>query len=106
MLSFHRQRKKESRSLFGLRFDPHAATVALDDAFADREADTGARIFFTVMQALENDKNTLKIPGVNADAVVADGKYPVLFILPDTHMNPGAFLPPEFDGIPNQVLEE
>ena len=66
----------KSSALTGFGFDPNSAAVALDDFFAQSEADAGAGIFFAGVEALEDEKDALEIFGWNADTVVAHGELP------------------------------
>ncbi len=60
----------ESRTLPGLRLDPNAAPVPFDDLFANGKPNAGAGIFAAGMQALKDQKDSLEILGINADAVI------------------------------------
>ena len=48
--------------------------MAFNNLFAYRQTDAGAGIFFSIVQALKNDKDSLGILGVQPDAIVADRK--------------------------------
>ena len=51
------------------------AGVAVGDAPADGEADAGAFVFATAVEALEHGEDFVGVFGVKADAVVLDGKF-------------------------------
>ena len=71
--------KYTSVSSFGLQ--PNPAAVASYYTTADGQSDAGARILFLIMQSLEYFKNPLVILGVDANAVVPDGKGPFVPIV-------------------------
>jgi hypothetical protein len=52
--------------------------MPLDDFLADREPDSGARVFLPGMQALKDLENTFGIPRIDSDAVILDRNYPLL----------------------------
>src|SRR5512146_1144574 len=98
--------KEKRRSFARLRFQPDAAAVALHDLFADRKADPGPGIFHFPMQPLEYRENPFEIFRIDPDAVVRDRKNPFLAVLPSRNMNPCPFPAAEFEGVPDQVLEQ
>ncbi len=53
--------KKNVEPSPGLRLDPDAAAVALDDLLADRQADAGARVLVAAVQALEDHEDALDV---------------------------------------------
>ena len=88
-----------------MRLHPDAPAVTLHDLLADGQADACAGILFSGVQALEDDKDALGILGIDADAVVADGKDPFTSLLFSRDMNPGRLLTAELDGVADQVLK-
>ena len=64
----------ESGAAVEARLEPELTTVSLDNLAAHSQADAGARVLFTSMQALKDPENSLEILRVDADAVVADGE--------------------------------
>ena len=59
------------------------------------------------MQALENPEDLLLILGVDADAVVTHGEYPMSGLLIDPNMHDGRpFRAAVFYGVANEVLEQ
>jgi hypothetical protein len=58
------------RTLARLRLHPDFSAVALDDLFANRQTNAGARIFVARVQALEDLKYPLPILRIDADPVV------------------------------------
>jgi hypothetical protein len=46
--------------------------MAFNNLLAYRQADAGSWIFFSVVQALKDDKDTVGILGVHPDAIVAN----------------------------------
>ena len=75
--SLGRDGEAEARSPARLRFGPDAAAVSLDDLLAGRQADAGAGVRVPIVQSLEDDEDSLRVLGVDADAVVADGEDPL-----------------------------
>ena len=57
-----------------MRLHPNLAAIVFDDFLADGQADAVARVFATRVQALEDDKNVLRILGSNSDSVIVDAK--------------------------------
>jgi len=51
-----RKCEPENCAATGSGVDPNLAAMALDDAFADRQADAGAGVFTLRVQAFENDE--------------------------------------------------
>lgn len=63
-------------SLSGFGLDPNLSAMAMDYTTTNGEPDTGTRIFFLIMQALEYFKDSFLMLRFNADTVVPDGKVP------------------------------
>ena len=69
---FSRQGEKKGRPLSRLGFHPYPPAVALDDALAHGQADPGSGVLFLAVETLEDLEKATKVPGLDADAVVAD----------------------------------
>jgi hypothetical protein len=69
-------------------FDPDFSAGPFDDPLADGKAHTGAGIGCGAVKTLEDFKDLLLVLWVNADAVVADGKQPLLVPPLCCDMNP------------------
>src|SRR5208337_568537 len=105
--SFIRNGEMESGTCSRFRLHPHAATMALHNLFADRQANARAGIFLTAMQALKNNENPVKILRSDADAVIAYAELPSTVLPSSGNVNAWRFLrPPELDGIAEQILEK
>ncbi len=74
---------------------PYTPTVSLYDLLADGQTDARARVLFSGVQTLEDHKYALGILGIDADAVIADGKDPFIPLLFRRDMHPG--WPPNVD---------
>src|ERR1044071_1663963 len=66
----------KARSLAWLGIDPNSPSVPLDDFFAYRETYAGAGIFFSAVEPLEHDEDTLGVLRIETDAVVGERKDP------------------------------
>ena len=89
-----------------LRFGPDAAAVALDNLFANGQADAGAGIFFLGMQALEDLKDAVGILRIKADAVIPDETSHSSPFLPGRKMNPGGLVVVKLDGVGDEILQQ
>ena len=65
------------------RFNPNFSTMAFNHTPANCQADASARKLRLGMQALENTKYSVKMFGINADAVVGDRENPAIALLND-----------------------
>src|SRR5919109_4833262 len=72
------QSEEKRRPLLRGRRHPHAPAVALYNLLADRQANARPRICAPRVQALKDPKDALEIARLDADAVVAHGKHPLL----------------------------
>jgi len=97
----------ESGPLGRLRIDPDAAAVPFHDLLAEGQADAGAGVLFPTVQALEDDENSLRILGVDANAVVAHGEGPgrAVGLGADQAFPAGARLPERVDAVMETVGE-
>ena len=73
--------KRKVDPLPGLGFQPDPPAVALDDALAQGEADPGAGVLLLAVETLEDHEQALEVPGLDADAVVADLEGPEAAVL-------------------------
>src|SRR5262249_52747798 len=89
-----------------LRLGPDPAAVALDDLLADREADPGPGVAVPRVQALEDDEDPLRVPHLEADAVVSYRDDPLLAFAVRLDPDVRRILPAELDRVRDQVLEE
>ena len=63
--------------MLGSGFDPDAAAVPFNHLLADRQADAGAFVFLTVVQALEDLEDLVVELRCDAYAVIAHGESEV-----------------------------
>src|SRR5688572_6950724 len=68
------QREIKGRALIDGRLSPDAAAVALDDPLHDGQPDAGAFIVLGAVQPLKHTEEFVRIPHVEARAVVAHEK--------------------------------
>ena len=101
-----RDGKIKSRALAHFRFHPDPASVAFDDAFADRQPDPGPGVFLARVQPLEYDENALRILRFDADAVVPDAELPCAVPLGGRDFDPHRLRSGKLQGVPDQVLEK
>src|SRR5579859_3788214 len=78
-IGFSAQGKGE-RGVLGRGVQPDAAAEVLDDLTAHGQADPGAGKGAALVQPLEQPEDPLRVLGVDADAVVGDGEFPVLAV--------------------------
>lgn len=87
-------------------FYPDAAAVALDDAAAQRQPDTGA-CELAAVQTLERPENPVMILGIDTIPVVANGDQPLAGTVSfGAYFNAGRIRGPIFQRVSNQVLED
>ena len=75
------QREPKAAAARRVGFEPDSARVALDDLFTNGESDASARILRPVVQALEDEKYSFVICGIDADAIVGDSNDPFQALL-------------------------
>ncbi len=65
--------------------------MVFDDPFHNRQADARALsgLFFCGWEPLEDLEDLIKIPFLNANAVVADKEYLLAILFFDSHINAG-----------------
>ena len=78
--------------------------MALNDAFADGQADAGSRMFAAVVQTLEDDEDLLLVLRIDTNAVVRDAEVPECLIFFGADMDRRRRICPEPDGIADQIL--
>ena|SRR5678810_714082 len=96
----------KSCSLACLGYYPDSSAMALNDLFAYRQAYAGTWIFFSIVQPLKNDKDSLGIFGVQSDPIVADRKQPFSGPACSRHIYLWCLLSVKLDGITDQVLKK
>src|SRR5690349_20188923 len=70
--------KVKRRTSSWFRFDPDTSAAAFHDSLANGEAHAGSRKIGGAVKTFEDTKDLLLILGLDADAVVADRKAPVV----------------------------
>ena len=85
--------------------------MALHDFLAQRQPNASARVFFTSVEALEDQKDTIEVFGWNANAVVADGKFPagnsaLFWQAAGRDMNLRGLLTTKLNGVADEILQE
>src|SRR5712672_833631 len=85
---------------------PNAAAVPLGNFFADGQADAGAGVLRLGMQALKNHEDALAMLGSYANAIVTHGNIPAACGSLGTNVNSCGLIPPEFDRVANEVLQD
>ena len=93
-------------ALAGLRFHPDSPAVAIHDSLADRQADARARVLRAGVQAFEDQKDAIQRLGGNADAVVAHGEQPMVFVPRGVHVDLRRLLAAELHRVAEEVLEQ
>src|SRR5262245_1309978 len=96
-----RHRKVEGRALAGLRGEPDASTVALDDLAAERQPHAAAGDLR--MEAPEHGEDLVGLRRLDADAVVAHREGPLAGSPLRTEVDAGRGLAAEFDRITDQI---
>ena len=77
----------ERRALPRFRFHPDASAVAVHDSLANGQTDARARILLAAVQTLEDEEDAFLVFGVDADAVVAHGEVPEVFLAADVDVD-------------------
>ena len=88
--------EKEGRALPQGGFDPDAPAVALDDLFTQCQANAGARILTSGVQALKDLEDTRRILWGDTKAVVAYSDPPHAIAMLDPNMDGWGLVAPEF----------
>ena len=73
--------------------------MSFNDFFADCEADPRSRVLGIVMQALEKDEDSPRVPRIDTDAIVAHLKSPLIALPLRFDMNGGRSTFVELDRI-------
>src|SRR6266436_677316 len=89
----------------GLRFHPDLSAIALDDFFADGQADAVSRIFRARVQTLEDNEDVFRELRRNSNSVIAHGELPSLSGFLSLHGNHRRLFPAKLDGVSDQILE-
>ena len=79
--------------------------MTLHDLLDYGKPHTGAVVFASFMQSLEDHENPIQVPGFDSDTVVLDGKDPFIFIFHCGHMDLRRLISAKFNGILNQILK-
>src|SRR6266403_2259135 len=85
---------------------PNAAAVPLGNLFTDSQADAGAGALRLGMEALKNHEDALAMFGSDTDAIVTHGNIPADCGSIRTDVNSCGLVPPEFDRVANEVLQD
>src|SRR6185295_3578461 len=96
----------ERRALAGGGLDPDASAVALDDLLADGEADAGAGVLLTGVQALKQHEYFLEVLGLDADPVVPDEEVTFLAVRLGADLDLDGRRAAILDGVAHQVLKQ
>ena len=99
------QPKVKRRALPEAGFYPDSATVPFDDPVRNSQPHAGSRICL-VMNAPENPENAIAMPGIDSNAVISNGKQPVVFLWGRGNMDLGPALRSELDGVFDQAGED
>ena len=100
------EREEKRGALAGLRRNPYAPAMSFYDLLADGQAYPRPRVLIPVVQSPEYGEDALGVLLVDPDSVVADREYPLAGFQPRPHMDGGARVSHEFQGVAYQVLEE
>lgn len=79
--------------------------MSLDNSLTEGKTYSCAGIFFSRVEALENDEQLVLVPRINADTVVPHREYTTVIILLSRNVYPWLFLASELDRVTDQVLE-
>ena len=101
-----RKGEVEARPLAELRLGPDAPPVPVDDSLANREADSRAGDISVSVESLEHSEDSLRISLIKSYTVVPDRKSPLVAISLGVKFNARAALRPEFQCVPNDILEQ
>jgi len=80
--------------------------VALDDALAERQPDSGTRVFVLAVQSLEYAEDAVGIVGVDTDALVLDRDDPLVAVPFGRDLHPWRLVAAVVEGVFHQVLED
>ena len=88
-------------------FHPNASPIEFYNPVTKCQPDTGTRISFRAMQALEHVEDLILVLGRNADSVVCNAKLPISVFATRRHVHGRRLVrTAEFDCIADQVLED
>jgi len=93
------------RTTAGPRLDPDLPAIVLNDLLTDCQTNSVARVFGPGVEALEDDKNILRVFRRNADPVTAHAEQPLLARFLGLHGNRWRFFPAKLDRVPDQILD-
>src|SRR5258705_13001034 len=98
--------ESESGAAARCGLQPNAAAVPLGNFFADGQADASAGVLRLGMQALKHQEDALVMLGSYANAIVTHGNIPAACGSLGTNVNSCGLIPPEFDRVANEVLQD
>jgi len=93
-------------SVIGFGFHPNSAAVALNHAAANGQSDARSRILLLIMQPPENLKNSLVMLRGNANAIVPNGKVPLVSAKLCGDVDARRFLAMVFEAVLDQVQHQ
>jgi hypothetical protein len=89
-----------------LGLDPDPAAQPLQNFLANSQSDSRALELISSVQPLEKDKDTFKVLGGNAQAIVAHGKNPfIVIVFRSRDVYARGFGAAVLDCVPDEVLE-
>ena len=100
-----RQSEIERCSFARLRLDPDPATISVDHALADSQADTRPWNVAAV-QPLEHAEDRLMVLCIDTHAIIGHGEPPLAILPFRRNLNTGRRRAPLLDCIANKILEE
>src|SRR5712671_713026 len=98
--------ESESGAAARCGLQPNAAAVPLGNFFADGQANAGAGVLRLGMEALKNHEDAVVVFWGDTDAVVTHGNIPATCGSLGANVNSCGLIPPEFDRIANEVLQD
>ncbi len=70
-------REVESTALAGSRLNPDLTSMQFNNFLTMRQANTRSFIIGPVMQSLKDDKDPVLVTGINPNAVILNGEFPI-----------------------------
>ena len=98
--------EEEGTSHTGLGFDPHAATMPLDDSFGNRKPQSGSWVLRSRVQSLKDDKDPICVLLLKTNSVVAHGEVPMIHVRLSVDSDSRSFVSAEFDRVSDEVLKQ
>jgi hypothetical protein len=100
------QRKEECGALSFFGLDPDGSPVLFDDLLANGQAYSSPRIRGRRLEALKDAKDSLRVLGCDADAVIPDCEAPLSSNPLRRHVDARGGVPSKLDPVADQVLQE